>query len=171
MWKCSHYQRSPSNEFVEDNKNGRSRVEIFLKNINICKLGVCLQIRTSEKKEGETASSHPVTKNDQINPFGTSRRIKKGSQNYTEAEIFSDRRNSPSINTHMNTKNRGYLEKIYNLRWWKTNHQYLGFRASINLWKYLKTQERGIKGKGITLKWWVAFPRYSPLPQIVMLES
>ena len=31
-------------------------------NINICKLGVCFQISTSERKEGETASCHIVKK-------------------------------------------------------------------------------------------------------------
>ena len=88
----------------------------FCDEINLCKLGVCLQISSSERGEGETASSHTVTKNDGINPFGMSNRIKKGSQHYTEAEIFSDRRNSPIINTNMKTKNRGCWEKIYNLR-------------------------------------------------------
>lgn len=88
----------------------------FCDKINLCKLGVCLHISTLGRKKGETALSHTVTKSDQINPFGMSKSIKKGFQNYTEAEIFSDRSNSSIINTNMKTKNRGCLEKIYNLR-------------------------------------------------------
>lgn len=74
-----------------------------------------------------------------MNPFGMSKKIKKGSQNYTEAEIFSDRRNSPIINTNKKTKNRGCWEKIYNRGCWEKIYNPYQVQDIHKLWRYLKT--------------------------------